>query len=90
MLLGPEGTISALQERFRSLDAATGELRDTVTQYSADLPRVTLLETEYQLAIAEAERNWVENIVAELASGSLTWAYEDFAGAAASYVDDEA
>jgi DNA-binding PadR family transcriptional regulator len=89
MLLGPEGTLSALQERFQSLDAAAGELRDTVTQYSADLPRVTLLETEYQLAMAEAERNWVENIVAELATGSLTWAYEDFAGAAASYVDDE-
>jgi DNA-binding PadR family transcriptional regulator len=90
MLLGPEGTLSALQERFESLDAAAGELRDTVTQYSADLPRVTLLESEYQLAMAEAERHWVENIVAELASGSLTWAYQDFAGATASYLDDEA
>ncbi len=90
MLLGPESTLTALQERFESLDAAVGALRDTVTQHSPNLPRITLLETEYQLAMAEAERNWVENIVAELASGSLTWAYQDFAGATASYLDDEA
>jgi len=90
MLLGPEGTLSALRERLQTLEAIVAELWDAIAQNSPGLPRVTLLETEYQLAVTEAELVWVRDIVAELASGSLTWSYDDFAGAADAYLTDEA
>jgi DNA-binding PadR family transcriptional regulator len=88
MLLGPKGALSALRNRLPSLQAVVRELRATVEGYSPELPRVTLLETEYQLAVTEAELRWVEQIVAELTSGSLSWTYEDFASAAAVYLDE--
>jgi hypothetical protein len=90
MLLGPQGTLSALQARLQTLETVVGELRAAIAHYSPDLPRVTLLETEYQLAVTEAELRWVREIVAELAGGSLTWSYDDFAGAAEAYPADEA
>jgi DNA-binding PadR family transcriptional regulator len=90
MLLGPEGTRSALRQRLHTLETLVRELREAIADNSPELPRVTLLETEYQLAVTEAEQRWVEQIVTELASGSLTWSYEDFTGAADAYLTDEA
>ena len=60
-----------------------------ITSLGADLPRVTLLESEYQLAINEAELRWVDQIVVELANGTLTWSYEDFASASKAYLPDD-
>jgi hypothetical protein len=88
MLLGPDGVLSALRERSESLRAAVTELRAALTEYAPGVPRVALLETEYQLAVTEAELRWVQQIVDELAAGSLTWTYEDFAGAADAYLPD--
>jgi DNA-binding PadR family transcriptional regulator len=89
MLLGPEGTLSAMRERLHTLQAAVGDLRDAIAHNSPQLPRVTLLETEYQLAVTEAELRWVEEIVDQLTRGSLTWSYGDFADAAGAYLTDE-
>jgi DNA-binding PadR family transcriptional regulator len=88
MLLGPDGVLSALRDRSGSLRAAVTELRAALTEYAPGVPRVALLETEYQLAVTEAELRWVQQIVDELAGGSLTWTYEDFAGAAEAYLPD--
>lgn len=90
MLLGPEGTLSALRQRLHTLEALVRQLREAIADNSPELPRVTLLETEYQLAVTEAEQRWVEIIVTELARGSLSWSYEDFTGAADAYLTDEA
>jgi len=88
MLLGPDGVLSALRKRSESLRAAATELRAALTEYASGVPRVALLETEYQLAVTEAELRWVQQIVDELADGSLTWTDEDFAGAAHAYLPD--
>jgi DNA-binding PadR family transcriptional regulator len=88
MLLGPAGVLSALRDRADSLRNTVIGMRAALTSYEPDLPRVTLIESEYQLAISEAELRWVEQIVAELADGTLTWSYEDFASAAEAYVRD--
>jgi DNA-binding PadR family transcriptional regulator len=89
MLLGPDGVLSALRDRLQTLETIVGALRGAIAHNSAELPRVTLLETEYQLAVTEAELRWVEKVVAELAHGSFTWDHEDFSGAAAVYLADE-
>ena len=88
MLLGPDGLLSALRERSESLGATVGELQAALTEYASGVPRVALLETEYQLAVTEAELRWVQHTVEELVSGSLTWTSEDFAGAAEAYLPD--
>jgi DNA-binding PadR family transcriptional regulator len=88
MLLGPDGLLPALRERSDSLRTAVTGLRAALTEYASGVPRVALLETEYQLAVTEAELRWVQQIIDELASGTLTWTYEDFAGAAESYLPD--
>ena len=64
------------------------ELRAALAEYAPSVPRVALLETEYQLAVTEAELRWVQQTVDELARGSLTWTYEDFAGAAQAYLPE--
>jgi DNA-binding PadR family transcriptional regulator len=88
MLLGPSGLLSALREREGSLSATVIELRAALTRYAPVVPRVALLETEYQLAITEAELRWVQQITDELTSESLTWSEEDFAGAEEAYLPD--
>jgi DNA-binding PadR family transcriptional regulator len=88
MLLGPGGVLSALRERGRSLRAAVDKLQAELTEYGSELPRVALLETEYQLAVTEAELRWVQQTSDELADGSLTWSDADFAAADAAYLPD--
>jgi hypothetical protein len=50
---------------------------------SGSLPRVTLLDDEYQLAVATAELTWIRKVVDDLRSGLLTWG-DDLAHAAES------
>lgn len=88
MLLGPAGVLSALRQREASLSATANELRAALTEYTSAVPRIALIETEYQLAITQAELNWVQQITAALASGSLTWTDQDFAGAEAAYLPE--
>src|ERR1700729_3755064 len=61
MLLGPDGLLSALRERSESLRATVGELQAALTEYASGVPRVALLESEYQLAVTEAELRWAQH-----------------------------
>ncbi|MGA3147787.1 MAG: PadR family transcriptional regulator [Acidimicrobiales bacterium] len=76
MLLGPEETVAVLERRAELLaeDVATYE-HDAET-HSGSLPRVTLLDDEYQLAVATAELNWIRGVIEDLRSGLLTWGDE--------------
>ena len=81
MLLGPTGLLSALRERQGWLGAAADGLRAALSEHESAVPRIALLEVEYQLAVVEAEHRWVGQITDQLAGGSLTWSEDDFAGA---------
>jgi hypothetical protein len=37
------------------------------------LPRIAMLETEYQRAVLAAEVRWLTQTIGELRSGELTW-----------------
>jgi DNA-binding PadR family transcriptional regulator len=89
MLLGPDGLLEPLRARAAALGATAAELRGALRQHGPALPRIALLELEYQLAMAEAELRWVERVVEQLAGGSLSWSEQDFAGAAAAYEPDQ-
>lgn len=85
MLLQPEDALPALERRAaalrRSLDALDAALGG---QYDP-LPRLFLLETEYIRAVTTAELGWVEGLVADLRSGTLTWNEEELLALAQSY-----
>lgn len=71
-LLASEDVLTQLEARVRTLEARLAELeRDR-----PDLPRLFLLEDEYQGAVVSAELRWVRSIVADLRAGRLAWSFE--------------
>jgi DNA-binding PadR family transcriptional regulator len=88
MLLGPDEAASNLEERRKHLRTAITALDETLAEHGPLLPRVTLLETEYQRAVSVAELGWVEGVLDELRDGTLNWTEADFASAADSYRQD--
>jgi len=87
MVLSPEDARVALEQRAEGLRQRVEQLDRELAQYSDTLPRVTLVETEYLRAVADAERTWVEGIVADLRTGALAWRLEDFESARADLQD---
>jgi DNA-binding PadR family transcriptional regulator len=90
MLLSPEDALAALERRNESLRDAVQRLDDELTGRAAGLPRIALLESEYQRAVTAAELAWVERIVDELRTGALSWSETDFEGLGSAYqLDDD-
>ena len=78
MLLGPRDLLALLERRTAALRERLAELDRETGEY-AHLPRVTLIESEYQRAVVGAELDWVDALAADLRSGALTWSREDLA-----------
>ncbi len=77
MLLGPEGARMELERRAKSVRAKLAEMDADAKQAAAmQLPRVVMLEDEYQRAVTEAELRWLDAVIADLAAGTLTWSRE--------------
>ncbi len=71
--LPPEEAVALLKERVRRLEEETGEMRsrlDAVME-QLKLPRLFLVELEYELMLREAELGWVRGIVEEIEAGEL-------------------
>jgi DNA-binding PadR family transcriptional regulator len=78
MVLGPADSLTVLEQRLERLRLRVAELDGELEQYGGDLPRVSLLETDYMRAVAAAELAWLIGVVDDLRAGSLTWSEEDF------------
>jgi DNA-binding PadR family transcriptional regulator len=79
MLLSPEQAAAALDKRAQVLRASLAEVEADLASYSATLPRVTLMDDEYQRAVIAAELGWVTGVADDLRAGRLTWSDEMFA-----------
>jgi len=76
MAVLPPGQVrDLLADRAAALEKAIADVRAELATVSW-LPRLFLVETEYHLAMQEAELAWVRSIVTELADGS----FPDLAG----------
>jgi DNA-binding PadR family transcriptional regulator len=82
MLLGPERAQQALQRRAAGLEARLAEVESDLAQYAGVLPRVTLMDDEYERAVTGAELTWLRGIIEDLRTGELTWSYEMLAAVA--------
>lgn len=63
--LTPDEAVAALREREAGLARAIAVRRASLAEH-ADVPRLFLVETEYELAVREAELAWVRGLLAEL------------------------
>ncbi|WP_037578839.1 PadR family transcriptional regulator [Phaeacidiphilus oryzae] len=69
--LPPDEVRDLLEIRLRRMDAENAGIRGTITQLRGTLPRIFLLETEYALAMAEAEADWVRGLLGDFDDESL-------------------
>ena len=74
-VLGPERAADALRERAGRLDALMGEDQRRLDGALADVgvPRLFVIEAEYALALARAERDWVLTVIEDIDGGRLAW-----------------
>ena len=84
-MLTPETTMELLGQRRERLTQQLAEHDAAIaTEFEGfQIPRVTLLETEYLRTVTEAELRWVEAILAGLRDGSLKWSAEELRAIAA-------
>lgn len=82
MGLEPDELAALLSER---LSAIRGQLEalDAALRSADAVPRVALIETEYQRAVTHAEANWLATIIEELDTGNFTWDQDELAAQAA-------
>jgi DNA-binding PadR family transcriptional regulator len=74
--LPPDEAASALRERLDALQRAIADQRTSLAREVAEVPRLFLVEVEYELAVREAEEAWVRALLDELDSGT----FPDLAG----------
>ncbi|CAM3911735.1 PadR family transcriptional regulator [Smaragdicoccus niigatensis] len=70
-MLPPDDVISLLTERLSTLRARIAERRAALQNLPDGLPRIFVVEDEFEIAIQEAEAQWVEEFRDSLASGSF-------------------
>jgi DNA-binding PadR family transcriptional regulator len=75
--LHPDEAIDLLRQRLDRLDDALRRDRETLDAHLREIPRLFLVESEYDLAIRAAEATWLRALLAELTSESYpgldTW-----------------
>ncbi|MGC4874674.1 PadR family transcriptional regulator [Micromonospora sp. DT43] len=75
--LHPDEAIDLLRQRLDRLDDALRRDRETLDTHLREVPRLFLVESEYDLAMRAAETTWLRALLAELTSGSYpgldTW-----------------
>ena len=90
MLLGPAELLAAMEQRSQAVTAKLTELDASLAQYEGALPRITLMDDEYERAVTAAELAWLNGVIDDLRAGRLTWSYEEFAALAADLTGGDA
>jgi DNA-binding PadR family transcriptional regulator len=70
-ILPPDEVIGLLTTRLATLDKANAAQQDDLRQWIERLPRIFLIETEYQLAMRVAQSNWLRGLLTELVEGTI-------------------
>lgn len=75
--LHPDEATDLLRQRLDLLEAAIRQDREVLDAHLREIPRLFLVESEYDLAMRDAEAAWLRALLAELTSGSYpgldTW-----------------
>ncbi|WP_330341047.1 PadR family transcriptional regulator [Streptomyces sp. NBC_00557] len=69
--LHPDEVVRLLEERLTALEIQVASGRGALQKLYETLPRLFLVETEYQLHMTEAQAAWVRGFLAEIKEGTL-------------------
>ncbi|PWU60778.1 PadR family transcriptional regulator [Micromonospora globispora] len=69
-VLHPDEATALLRERLARLEDEIGNERVALAEHARLVPRLFLVENEYDLRIREAEAAWIRALLAEFTSGS--------------------
>ncbi|MPY59750.1 PadR family transcriptional regulator [Streptomyces spongiae] len=70
-VLHPDEVARLLEERLSRLEVQVASARGALEKLYETLPRLFLVETEYQAHMVEAQAQWVRGLLQELKDGSL-------------------
>jgi DNA-binding PadR family transcriptional regulator len=70
-ILGPDEVIRLLTQRLEGLDAANDTQQAEIEALEAQIPRLFMIESEYNLALRRAEADWVRGLLKELTDGTF-------------------
>lgn len=76
-LVTPQIALEALEARLADRRAERDRIRAEVATAPPTLPRLVLVETEYQLAHLDTDVAWIAALVDDLRSGRLAWDYAE-------------
>ncbi|MCW7984723.1 PadR family transcriptional regulator [Streptomyces libani] len=76
LMLSPAEVLPILERRAARLADRRAELERQTADAEVGLPRITLIENEYLLAVLGAEERWLQGVMSDLRDGSLTWSAE--------------
>ena len=71
-ILPPDEVIGLLTTRLESLDKANAAQQDDLRVWVERLPRILLVEAEYQLAMRVAQSQWLRGLLTELVEGTIS------------------
>jgi hypothetical protein len=78
LMLEPAELAEVLDRRAHRLAETLAALEaNAADEAGHGLPRIAMLETEYQRAVLAAETRWLTEIIGELRSGELAWSREE-------------
>lgn len=70
-VIPPGEAARLLRSRLERLDAEAAALRGQLERHGTEVPRLFLVEAEYDLAIRDAETAWVRSLLDELDTGAF-------------------
>lgn len=70
-VLPPDEVVDLLQQRLAALERELTRRREELAAVGAEVPRIFLVEEEYDLAVLAAEADWVRALRRELTEGTL-------------------
>ena len=76
MMVSPQEALPLLERRETALTAIQQGL-EAGTAAAKDLPRVVTLESEYLLATATAQLDWIRSVIEDLRTGTLSWSEDE-------------
>jgi DNA-binding PadR family transcriptional regulator len=69
--LDPDEVTSLLQQRLIEVEASIASGISSLETYGGEVPRLFLIESEYDVAMLRAEADWMRSLIDELTAGTL-------------------
>ena len=70
-VIGPDEVVTLLHQRLAAVEQEIAEARAALDLHSPRVPRLFLIELEYDLAMLAAERAWTRSLIEEIDGGTL-------------------